>query len=73
METTTIEFRLPVGGQVEVDFLDLQGKLVESLTGYYPAGAHTLEIDLRGRVQAGVYLYRMTTQGFTDTRLCVVR
>ena len=73
METTTIQFRLPVDGQVEVEFMDLQGKLVESLTGYYPAGAHTLEVDLSGKVHAGVYLYRMRTLSFTDTKLCIVR
>ena len=73
METTTIEFKLPVDGQVNVEFLDLQGKLVEAVSGYYTAGEHTLEINLRGKVQTGVYLYRMRTIGFTDTRLCVVR
>lgn len=73
METTTIEFKLPVASQVILEFMDLQGKLVESLTGYYHAGNHSLNLDLNGKVQSGVYLYRMRTQGFIDTKLCIVR
>ena len=73
METTTIEFKLPVDGQVYLEFLDLQGKLVETINGYYTAGDHSLEVNLKGKVQTGVYLYRMRTSGFIDTRLCVVR
>jgi hypothetical protein len=73
METTMIEFSIPVDGHVSIELLDLQGKTVGSYSGYYSAGNHSVEIRSGTAMQAGVYLYRMRTQGFIDTRLCVVR
>ena len=73
MESTTIVFKLPVDGKVNLEFLDMQGKLIETISGYYTAGEHSLEIHLKGKVQSGIYLYRMKTLHFTDTRLCIVR
>jgi hypothetical protein len=70
---TTIEFSIPVDNPVSIEIMDFQGKLIKSYTGYYAAGKHTLGIDLRGKVQAGVYIYRMKTDNFTDTKLCILR
>jgi hypothetical protein len=71
--TTTIEFSLPAGNQVSIEIMDLQGKLIESYTGYYAAGIHTLVIDMNGKVQSGVYFYRMTTNDFIDTKIFIFR
>ena len=73
MESTTIEFTIPKEGHVKLEFMDLQGKLIDAFTGYYPAGNHSMNIHLSEKVLTGVYLYRMKTEGFIDTRLCVVR
>ncbi len=73
IEATTIEFNLPVANTVYIEISDLQGKLIESFSGDYTAGKHTLEIDLRGKAESGVYLYRMTTDDFTDTKLFTFR
>ena len=73
METTTIEFNLPIGSRVNLVFFDLQGKIVETFTKYYIAGKHSFEFNAKGKVQSGVYIYRMRTMDFTDTKLCVVR
>lgn len=73
METTNIEFSLEKGGQVIMEIFDLQGKLVDVAEAYYTAGSHSMEINLSGKVCSGVYIYRMKTTGFTDSRLCVFR
>lgn len=70
---TTIEFNLPAGNQVSIEIMDLQGKLIESFSGYYAAGKHMLEIDMNGKVQSGVYFYRMTTDDFIDTKFFTLR
>ena len=64
---------IPVSGQVDLEFMDLQGKVIETFTGFYSAGTHSLEIDLKGKMSEGVYLYRLKTQSFTDTKICVFK
>lgn len=71
--STTIEFMLPASGQVDLEFMDLQGKTLETFTGYYSAGTHSMEIDLKGKINEGVYIYRMRTESFTDTKICVFK
>jgi hypothetical protein len=70
---TVIEVSIPAGDRVIIDFFDLQGRIVDSYAGYYPAGKHAIEISLSDKVKAGVYLYRMKTGDFTDIRYCVFR
>ncbi len=73
MKTTTIEFRLPVESKVDIEFLNMQGKQVESFSGYFNAGIHSVEITLTQELQPGVYFYRIRTSGYTDSRMCIVR
>jgi hypothetical protein len=73
METTTIEFRLPVDGQVCIDILDMHGRQIESYDGFYTAGKHSIEIKPKGRLQPGVYLYRMKTSDYVNSRMCILR
>lgn len=72
METTNIEFRLPVDDQVSFEFLDMQGRLIETFTGFYKAGSHCYEVNLKGKVKPGAYLYRMKTSCFIDSRMCII-
>ena len=73
MESTTIELAISKAGHVKLEFMDLQGKLIDSFSGYFAAGNHSMEIKLSEKVFSDIYLYRMKTEGSIDTRLCVVR
>ncbi len=72
METTSIAFRLPVDDQVSFELLDMQGRLIETRTGFYSAGNHCYELNLKEKIKPGVYLYRMKASGYTDSRMCIV-
>lgn len=72
-ETTTIEFQLPVDDQVYIEFFDMRGRVINTYSGFYSAGIHFLEINLKGKVESGVYLFRMKTSGYTNSRMCMVR
>ena len=71
---TAIAYTVPAGGAaVRLDVLDLEGRLVRTLIdGLRPAGRHTATWDgltRRGTpAAAGVYLYRLESDGRTETR-----
>jgi hypothetical protein len=70
---TTIQYSLARGEPVELSIYDLSGRLVNRLvSGNEPAGSHSVPWnghDLAGqRVPSGVYLYRLRTPTFTETR-----
>ena len=75
--STMIGFELPVASPIHVEIFDVAGRRIRTLASgdVYPAGVHALEWDgrnERGRtVASGVYLYRLTAEGFTDTRRMV--
>ncbi|MBI5168223.1 MAG: S8 family serine peptidase [Candidatus Eisenbacteria bacterium] len=74
---TSIRFSLAQRGHVNVQVIDASGRHVATLQdGEMPAGQHQLEWAGRTsqgtRVAAGVYFYRLTTPGFTQTRKMVV-
>jgi len=76
---TTIQYSLARGESVELSIYDLNGRLVNRLiSGSEPAGSHTVRWnghDLTGRpVPSGVYLYRLRTPSYTESRhIAVVR
>jgi len=76
---TTIQYSLARGESVELSIYDLNGRLVNRLiSGREPAGSHTVRWnghDLTGRpVPSGVYLYRLRTPSYTESRhIAVVR
>ena len=63
--TTRISFDIPEAAHVNLDILDLRGRLVDVLVSeYLPAGSYTLNWNgKRGGkpVSAGIYLYRLST------------
>lgn len=69
--STALAFRLPREAQARLTVHDPAGRLTATLTdGLLPAGEHTVAWDGSG-VAAGVYFYRLETQGTTITRKLV--
>lgn len=63
---TTIDYRLPATGEVELAVFDLAGQLVATLVrGPRSAGSHRVQWDGRGEagrgLASGMYLYRLTS------------
>ena len=78
--TTTLRFDLPEAAMVELAVYDLAGRLLRRLVAgeSYPAGFHEAVWDGRdgsGRsVGSGVYLYRLETGAYRETkRMTLVR
>lgn len=62
---TTIEYTIPISGQVELDVFDVTGRLAATLVnGYCRAGVHTVLWD-GGDSPSGIYLYRVNLNGTT--------
>ena len=63
---TNISFTLPSSMQVEVNILDIQGRLVERLTrGMYDYGTHDMVIEA-GNLSSGVYFVQLVTDKKVD-------
>ena len=70
---TVIHYDLPVGGHVDVSIFNLMGQKVSTLVdGHRSAGSYSLvwdgKDDNQKSLASGVYLYRMETDGFAQTR-----
>ncbi|MCH8496360.1 MAG: T9SS type A sorting domain-containing protein, partial [Balneolales bacterium] len=66
--TTTIRYQLAEQSQIRVDVYTVTGQLVTTLAdGVQPAGQHQLNFDA-SHLASGVYLYRLQTDLFTETR-----
>lgn len=71
--STSIEFSLPVAGHVQVEVFNILGRRVRRLIDRdLPAGEHCIVFDARtdrgSSLATGIYFYRLTTDGFQDTR-----
>ena len=71
--TTTIEFALPRTGQVRLEVFNMLGQLVTILANeQLSAGAYRVVWDGRdiwgNQVASGVYLYRLQTGDYVETR-----
>ncbi len=63
-----IRFSLPVNGRVKITLHSLSGKLVETITNKpFSAGKHSLTVNVE-KYAGGIYLYRMETNNFIETR-----
>ena len=66
--TTTIEYTLPLSGEVSLTVYNLLGEEVASLiNGNMPAGKHRVSWDA-SNLPSGVYLYRLQAGGFVQTK-----
>ncbi|KAB2922206.1 MAG: S8 family serine peptidase [Bacteroidetes bacterium] len=69
---TLITFYLPKSGAVRLAVYDLLGREVAVLAeGYRAANTYTVRFDGTG-LASGVYLYRLTTETFAETRKMVM-
>lgn len=65
---TTIGYKLPKGGMVELKVFDTQGREVVTLVNQYQqAGSYTTNWDA-SRFPSGVYFYRLSSGEFTETK-----
>lgn len=66
--TTTIQFSLPVGSQVEIMVYNILGQEVAKVAdGYFDAGVHTAIWDASQNA-SGIYLYKIQAGTFTEIR-----
>ncbi len=75
--TTIIPYALPRAGSVQLTIFNSTGQTVRTLvTGNAPAGRHAAAwdgTDTSGHpVASGVYMYRLTTDGFEQTRRMIL-
>ncbi len=69
---TTIAFALPRRSTLRLEVFDLQGRRVAlAAAGDYPAGVHRVTFAA-GHLPAGVYFYRLSAPGFSETRKLVL-
>lgn len=71
--TTTINFDIPVSGQVKVEIFNLLGQSIATpFDEVAAAGQHVVTWDGRDdggkSVASGIYFYRLTADNFTDTK-----
>lgn len=74
---TVIRYQLPRDADINIKVYNLSGQLVRVLVeGRMDSGIHQVTWDGRDergkKVSAGVYLYRMTVDGFSDAKKMVV-
>ena len=69
---TKIDFALPEAGLTRLIIYDLRGRIVERLMdGQLSAGYHSLTWNATN-VASGIYLYRLTSGSFVDTKKMVL-
>ncbi len=65
---TTIKFSLPAAGNVKLAVYNLLGQEVQTLVnGYKEAGTHTVDFEATN-LNSGIYLYKIETSTYTQTR-----
>ena len=75
--STTIVFDMPAAGAANLSVYNLKGQLVKTLTNESkPAGRHSFTWDgtdsLNRPVSSGVYFYRLTAAGHTESKKMVL-
>ncbi len=71
---TTIQFSLPVSGEVQLVIYDILGRKVETLVDGYKNAGHHEAVFNAGELSSGVYLYQLRAGEFVNTkRLMLVK
>ena len=68
---TTISFALPVAGNYTLTIYNVNGQVVNEVTGSLEAGVHEYYWDA-SRVASGMYLYKLTSGAFSATKKMVL-
>ena len=63
---TQIGVALPEASDVNVDIYSITGQLVETISGYYEAGNHSITWNASD-VSSGIYFYKVTAGDFSQT------
>jgi hypothetical protein len=63
---TQINLALPEASDVTIDIYSITGQLVESISGHFEAGSHSISWDASD-VSSGVYFYKVTAGDFSQT------
>jgi spore coat protein A len=70
--STEIDFSIPENSHVRLTLYNLLGQEVSTLIdGEIPAGLHKVKLDA-SEMASGVYFYKLTTKGFTQSRKMVL-
>ena len=70
--STTIAYQVPAAGHVTLRVYDMLGREVGTLVDERQVGgSHTVLFD-GARLASGVYMYRLTSGAFTETRRMVI-
>lgn len=70
--STNISFSIPKSGFVKLEVFDITGKLIKTLiNNNLSAGEHDIAFDASA-LSSGIYLYRLSTGSFTQTRTMVL-
>jgi hypothetical protein len=68
---TTIRYQLPISGNVKLDIVDLNGKLVQTIVDEYrQAGRHTSTWNARD-VSSGIYFFRLQVKNTILIKKCI--
>jgi rhamnogalacturonan endolyase len=66
--STNINFTIPIAEFVQLQVFDINGRLITTLVNErLSAGSYTRTFN-SGNLASGVYIYRLTTQGFTQVK-----
>lgn len=66
--STTIEFILPSATNVTLNVLNLNGKIIKSIKGYYESGRHEITLSSADLNAKGVYYYQLDTEIYSATK-----
>jgi len=70
--TTTIEYSIPKKSDVTISVYNLNGQVVDVLVNRtMEPGYYTTQWDA-SKVGSGIYIYRITADGFSDVKKCVI-
>ncbi len=69
---TKISFSLPIGGIVSISVYDAAGRIISELVNsHFTPGNHSVDFDA-SRLSSGVYIYKIKTNDFTDSKKMVL-
>ena len=71
-DMTSITFRLPEAGNVQLKIFDLTGRQVNRIFGYYDKGSHVIQVKKSETGLSGVYYYQLESGKYTATRKMII-
>ena len=71
-EMTTINFTLPQSSNVDINVVDVTGKLVWSMSGDFAKGANAIELSSKDINATGVLYYTIEAGAYTATKKMII-